>query len=120
MTEVAEMTDNELLIELLAKRDWLRDHSTAVLARSTQRRASEIERELEIRGVDAEGPKASRRGRLSLSRYYVAGAGQCLHADRECLLMRGAAERATMADPGIREANEHEVETLRPCSSCCE
>ena len=120
MTEVTEMTDNELLIELGAKRDWLRDHSIGVRARSTERRAKEIQRELESRGVDAVSPKASRRGRLSLSRYYVAGAGQCLHAHPECLLMRGAAERATMVDPGIREANEHEVGTLRPCSSCCE
>lgn len=120
MTHVTDMTDNALRVELLAKRDWLRGRSPGMLTRSTERRVKEIERELESRGVDAEAPKASRRRRLSLSRYYVAGAGQCLHADPDCLLMRGAAERARMADPGIREASEHEVETLRPCSSCCE
>lgn len=114
------MTDNALLVELLAKRDWLRGRSPGMLTRSTERRVKEIERELGSRGVDAEAPKASRRRRLSLSRYYVAGTGQCLHADPDCLQMRGPAERATMADHGIREANEHQVESLRPCAFCCE
>jgi hypothetical protein len=120
MTLVTEMTDTALLVELAAKGDWLRDRSPGVFTRSTERRMKEIERELESRGVNAEAPTASRRGRLSLSRYYVAGAGQCLHADRDCLLMRGREERATMDDLGIREANEHEIESLRPCASCCE
>ena len=120
MTQIPEMTDSALLVELVAKRDWLRGRSPGMLTRSTERRMKEIERELESRGVDAEAPTASRRRRLSLSRYYVAGAGQCLHADPDCLLMRGREDRATTDDHGIREANEHAIESLRPCASCCE
>ena len=120
MTQLTDMTDNALRVELLAKRDWLRGRSPGMLTRSTERRVKEIERELESRGMKVDAPTASRRGRLSLSRYYVAGAGQCLHADPDCLLMRGREERASMTDLGIREANEHEIESLRPCASCCE
>jgi hypothetical protein len=120
MTQVTETTDSALLVELVAKRDWLRGRSPGMLTRSTERRMKEIERELESRGVDTEAPTASRRRRLSLSRYYVAGAGQCLHADPDCLQMRGRKERATTGDHGIREANEREIESLRPCAFCCE
>jgi hypothetical protein len=57
------MTDSALLVELVAKRDWLRGRSPGMLTRSTARRMKEIERELESRGVDAEAPTASSSAR---------------------------------------------------------
>jgi len=70
---MTDRTDKELLVDLLAKREWLRRNPTGMAALTTKRRVKEIERELEIRGVDVEAPNAaSDRPRLGLSTWYVA------------------------------------------------
>jgi hypothetical protein len=88
---MADRTNKELLVDLLAKREWLRRNPTGMAALTTKRRIKEIERELESRGVDLDAPKAaSGRPRLGLSIWYVAvndrdQPGQCIHPDRECM-----------------------------------
>jgi hypothetical protein len=111
-------TDNELLVDLRAKREWLRRNPTGMAALTTKRRIREIERELESRGVDVEAPKAATgRTRLSLSVWYVAvndrdQPGQCIHADPGCMHLSDTRIQ------NVREATESEIERLAVCATC--
>jgi hypothetical protein len=60
-------TDNEPLVELRAKRSWLRAHLTGMAASTTKRRMREIERELASRNVDVDAEARSQRSRPALS-----------------------------------------------------
>jgi hypothetical protein len=111
-------TDNELLVDLMAKRDWLLRNPTGMAALTTKRRIKEIERELESRGVDFEVLKGgSDRPRLGRSIWYVAvndrdQPGQCIHADRDCMHLSD-----TRIDR-VREATESEIARLAICATC--
>jgi hypothetical protein len=115
---MSDKTDNELLVDLRAKRDWLRHNPGGMAAQTTKRAIRALERELESRGVDCAAPQsATGRTRLSLSVWYVAvndgdKPGQCIHADPECLHL--TATRSA----NIREATESEIERLDICSTC--
>jgi hypothetical protein len=116
--KIADRTDKELLVDLLAKREWLRRNPTGIAALTTKRRIKEIERELESRGVDLDAPKAaSSRPRLGLSIWYVAvndkgQPRQRIHADRGCVHLNDTRLQ------GVREANEAEIARLPVCSTC--
>ena len=98
------LTDNELLVELRAKRDWLRANPTGMAASTTKRRMKEIERELASRGVDVDAESRSQRSRLALSVWYVVDqqptTSRAVHADRDCL---------HLMDSRVREATQSRV-----------
>jgi hypothetical protein len=111
-------TDNELIVDLLAKREWLRHNPTGMAALTTKRQIKALERELESRGVDVDAAQTTLgRTRLGLSAWYVATnqrdqPKQCKHADRHCLHL-SATPLAL-----IREATDSEIELLPTCSTC--
>lgn len=115
---MTDLTDNELLVDLRAKRDWLRRNPTGMAAFTTKRRIKEIERELADRGVNVEAPDAaSGRPGLSLSVWYVAvnakdQPAQCIHADRDCMHLSGT------GIANVREATEIEIARLAVCATC--
>ena len=115
---MTEGTDKELLVDLLAKREWLRRNPSGMAALTTKRRIKEIERELESRGVDVEPPSAgSERPRLGLSSWYVAvndkgQPRQCIHADRGCMHLSDTRLQR------VREATEGEIARLPICATC--
>lgn len=103
------LTDNGLLVELRARKDWLRDNATGMAASTTKRRIRDLERELERRGVDVAAQPRSTSPRSGRSTWYVTSGGRCRHHDRDCL---------HLADSKVREATEDERENLPICSTC--
>ena len=70
-------THNELLVDLMAKRDWLLRKPTGMAALTTKRRIKEIKRELESSRRDLEVAEGgSDRPRLGPSIWYVRGERQ--------------------------------------------
>jgi hypothetical protein len=111
---MTDLTDNELLVELRAKRDWLRANPKGMAAATTRRKMKEIEREVERRGIDVAAWPESQRSRLGLSVWYVVDvketlASRSLHADRACTHLN---------DSKIREATDYERDHLAICSPC--
>jgi hypothetical protein len=111
---MTDPTDNQLLVDLRAKRDWLRANPSGMAAATTKRKMKEIERELERRGIDVDASPQSQRSTLGLSLWYVVDVNETvtsrsLHADRTCM---------HLSDSKIREATDYEREHLAICSSC--
>ena len=107
-------TDNELLADLRAKRDWLRGNPGGMAASTTKRRIREIERELEARGVRVETDVGSRHAQLGRSVWYVVdtretAGNRCLHAERTCM---------HLDESTLREATDYERDHLPVCSTC--
>jgi hypothetical protein len=110
---MTDLTDNELLVELRAKRDWLRTNPSGMAAATAKRKIKEIERELESRRIAVEASPQSQRSMLGLSVWYVVDvketvASRSLHADRACTHLN---------ESKIREATDYEREHLAICSS---
>lgn len=111
----SDSTDNELLVELRAKRDWLRAAQSGMATTITKRRIKEIERELAARGIDLELATESKRVKRELTRWYVididerSARDRMLHLDRGCL---------HLGPSKIGEATDLELERLKTCSAC--
>ncbi len=109
---MTDLTDQALLAELRAKREWLRSNPGGATAAMTKRRIKEMEREAADRGLDAEVSARSRSG-LGLTAWYVVdkqtSTTRSLHRDRACM---------HLVDSEVREATERELDQLAICSTC--
>jgi hypothetical protein len=113
-----DKSDDELLHDLWAAREWLRHNPTGMQAEMTKRRIRELERELKRRGVDVEAAgETCGRGRLGRSVWFVAvnskdRPGDCIHADPHCMHL------SDTRHDRVREATESEIDRLAPCTTC--
>ena len=112
-SRMTDMTDNELLTELDAKRDWLRSNPTGMAGSVTKRKIKELEREAEQRGLETK-PARPQGQTLGRSVWFVVDAretvpNRSLHADRGCM---------HLADSRVREATDQEREQLTICPTC--
>lgn len=101
------LTDDALLAELAAKRDWLRSNPTGMAASVTKRKIKELEREATERGLETAAVRPQRRT-LGRSVWWVVDAketasNRSLHTDRTCM---------HLADSQVREATEREQDRL--------
>lgn len=115
ITVTPPMTDRELLAELRALRDWLRDGQSGIAASNARRRIKQIEQELADRRIDPEVTEHQRARQPGRTRWYVVDVDEnssrdrMLHLDRDCLHLSASK---------VREATDLEVERLKPCSTC--
>lgn len=111
-------SDDELLHDLWAAREWLRQNPICPQAQITKRRIRQLEGELKRRGIDVEAAgETSDRTRLGRSVWFVAvdtkdRPGDCIHADHDCMHLSD-----TRSDR-VREATESELGRLAPCTTC--
>lgn len=109
---MTHLTDQALLAELRAKREWLRSNPGGATAAMTKRRIKEMEREAAERRLDTQVSARSRAG-LGLTAWYVVdkepSTNRSLHRDRACM---------HLTDSVVREATEHERDQLAICSTC--
>lgn len=109
---MTDLTDQALLAELRAKREWLRSNPGGATAAMTRRKVKEMEREAADRGLDPEVSPRS-RSETGLTAWYVVEAKtstrRSLHRDRACM---------HLADSVVREATELERDQLAICSTC--